>query len=363
MSLSGAMTRIERPMGVAPTLLYRYPEARIPVGARVIVQPDECAVVSSHGQALGVLGPGQHALDPNQHRFLESTVDIVSGGDTLACEVYLIAVGTFGGVQLQGSLGKLKDDAGKELPLWFTASLTVQAQDPEKLVQALDSRRDDPMEAVKFVAVRALRSVVERLSGRGDIVAQTVSREEGKVKRAAEEDGLGLGEIGVELLGIDQLDLMREAPMQPTAPEPPAGHPAQLGGFAPGTYPGAAPAMPPGAAELGWGIPGVFHLDQASGLHCQVNFFGSFVGTPVPPHQVQWVIDTIGETLFGIAQGFSGNVLEVPHHTQQLSAMLNDQVLPRLETAGLRGQVIVTHAELPPNDPGIAELMRRGGMQ
>jgi hypothetical protein len=118
-----------------------------------------------------------------------------------------------------------------------------------------------------------------------------------------------------------------------------------------------------GAAELGWGIPAVPHLDQASGLSCQVNIFGSFVGTPVPPQQVQWVIDTIGETLFMLAHSFAGNVLEVPHHTQQLTTMLNEQALPRLQQAGLQGHVVVTQVELPPTDPGIAELMRRSGMR
>ena len=436
--MSGAMTRIQRPPGMARSLLFRHPEARIPVGARLVVEVDECAVASAQGRVLGTWGPGNHVMSPDQHRFLEGAVDIVSGGDELACELYLIATGVFSGVEIHGSLGKLANDDGDPLPLWFSTSLTVRAQDPELLVPALDSRRDDPMEAVKFIAARSLRASVDRLVKRGAVVPATIAREAAKVKKAAQEDGLGLATIGVELLAIDSLELLREARMQvPAAPAAPGSAPGPAGagfgahaggsgaqpaagfglpptpgaaggqgapGFGVGTPPGGfgtppgsglggapgfggasagqpggaspglgAGAMMGGAAmaglpgpsaggnELGWAIPGVPHVDQGTGIACYVDCYGVFTGAPVPPERVQWVIDTIGEGLFGIASSFSGNVLEIPQHLAQLSMLLNNQVQPRLAPTGLVGQVTVTRVELPPHDPGCADLLRRHG--
>ncbi|MBN2196089.1 MAG: SPFH domain-containing protein [Polyangiaceae bacterium] len=348
MNVPQATARIERPLAEREVLLHRHPYDRVPIGARLAVASDECAVITSHGRVLGTLGPGTHRLVPEQVPFLEAAVDLVGGGQELLCEIYLLLTGTFTGVAVAGSLGKLRDDAGDEIPIWVTASLAVRLADPERLVGALAARREDPIQAVVFHAVRGLRSTLEHLVGRGEVVARTVARDATKVKRAGEASELGLTEIGLDLVGIETLELAREPPA--AAARPAAGSPGT------GPDPGL---LPPGSAEVGWVIPAVPHVDMGTGLRVGVTFHGSLVGTPVRPELMQWVVNAIGEALCAMGSDYSGHVLDIPSHAAELSALLTERVAPRLGAAGIQGQVSVTGFELPPQDPVVAELYRR----
>jgi hypothetical protein len=372
-----AALRIARPPEAAGLLLHRHPGDHLPAHAQLIVLPEEYAVFASTGGVLGVVGAGQHSISTQALPFLEPAVDLASGGATIVCDLYFVATTPVAG-PIEGPLGSIKDVAGAEVPLAFSAKVGVRAADPSKLVTALGASRGDPLHRVRHLAVRGLRAIVDKLNQRGEITPSTIGRATTAVAAEARKSGLGLEEAGIKLVSLDELVLRRADPNQPnsggqTAPAGQAGFgPPQPGpagapmGVAPPlaapSHPGFGPPADPGQpamAELRFSIPGVPHLDAQHGLEVRVNVHGAFLGDAVPPPLVQHVIDAMGEALFDLARTYSGSVLDLDHQREPLGAALTQRTAARIQQLGLRGHVAIAQIEYPQNDPAVAELIRR----
>ncbi|MCC6214165.1 MAG: hypothetical protein IT376_04815 [Polyangiaceae bacterium] len=270
-----ATLRVEVPVQQKGALYHRHPEHSLPPSATVVVDDGDVAVLTSSGRALGQLGPGTHALSPASAPFLASVVDPASGA--VDAEVHFLRTTPVSALPVGGPVGKLTDSNGNELAIAYQAKLSFVVRDPAKAALAFAHVRGDPVERVKQLVGRGLLASVVRLEKRGEVMISSLARAGRAVAEDAKTSELGLGDLGIDVLGLDGLELTRQAPgAEPAAAARPLPGPAPAG---------AAP--PPAAA---YAPPGPAGAPHAGGPHAGYAAAPGVAppGPPAPPPGPSW---------------------------------------------------------------------------
>jgi hypothetical protein len=90
--------------------LFRHPATAFPVGAEVVAGPTDAVVFVRNGGVVGILGPGNHRLDPAAVPFVASLMS--QGG--LGVEVWFVMTAPIAGFRAGGSLGDVIDGVTQE---------------------------------------------------------------------------------------------------------------------------------------------------------------------------------------------------------------------------------------------------------
>lgn len=125
------MERIARDEADRGRIVATRPSAPFPAGSRLVCR-DEVAIFSRWGSACGMLGPGEHALDPAAVPFLANVTD----AGRIECDVHFVTT-----VEVGVGLRKKKpivDPLSSEMvDVELTAEARVRASDPMRLHAAM----------------------------------------------------------------------------------------------------------------------------------------------------------------------------------------------------------------------------------
>jgi hypothetical protein len=127
------MRELARPEG-AGGLLARV--ASVPLGASLVVAPEDVAVLERNGAAIASIGPGTHELTVEAMPALRE----IAFGDVLDAELWFVRTAPLFGVRVGGPAGDVVDTpSGIYLRPRFSAEIAVAVADPSLLVAALAS--------------------------------------------------------------------------------------------------------------------------------------------------------------------------------------------------------------------------------
>jgi membrane protease subunit (stomatin/prohibitin family) len=119
-------------------IVYKWPNENIRKFSRAIVEADACAVFTSQGQVMGVVGPGQHQLDAKELPFLGLFIDWASGGDAFKAELYFVGAREFPNIRFGGRLDEVQDpQTGLIVTLRAFGEYALKVSDPTKLITNL----------------------------------------------------------------------------------------------------------------------------------------------------------------------------------------------------------------------------------
>jgi hypothetical protein len=185
--------QIQRPPD-ALGLTHHVPSGSIAVGAPILVDAGDRAVFVQSGRVLGVLGPGRHAADPAQIRFLEWAVR--PGARALDCETWFVR--EHGTVDVDGELGDIAIEAVFDVEILDAGAVASQLVVGRSLDEQLDHQ-----------LFRALPGVLDRVRAGGwpDDLDQAAEA----LALAAESDGLGFAQLGARFAGFVELHLTEHA--------------------------------------------------------------------------------------------------------------------------------------------------------
>jgi hypothetical protein len=125
------MREVARPEGDAG-LVVRV--SSVPLGAPLVVAPEDVAVIERGGEAIVSIGPGQHELTAAGIPEIAE----MAFGDVLDAELWFVRTAPLFGVKVGGPAGEIVDAAsGIYLRPRFFAEVAVAVADPSRLVAAL----------------------------------------------------------------------------------------------------------------------------------------------------------------------------------------------------------------------------------
>lgn len=174
------------------------------VGAKALVSPTQALVFVSRGQVAGMLGPGEHVLDPRAVPFLASIVEQRPTAAVLGDDVFWVLTGGSRSVEVSGALEPSSDmSMGEKITPRLNARIGLSVADPVRLVHGLAGNTDHGaveqwVKAQVLSEARALAAKVPRLA---DLVAEPKLIEHSRALGAALAPGLG--ELGLALTACE----------------------------------------------------------------------------------------------------------------------------------------------------------------
>lgn len=174
------------------------------VGATARVLSGQALVFVSRGQVAGVLGPGEHLLDPRAVPFLRSIVSERPGGAVLGDDVFWVKTAASEPFAVAGALEPVLDPAvGEKVTPKLDARIAVLVTDPVRLIQGLAGNTDHGAveQWVKALVVRQAQELAKKVPRLAELTA------EGKRVEHARDLGQavapGLAELGLGLASCE----------------------------------------------------------------------------------------------------------------------------------------------------------------
>lgn len=161
------MSVIERPQASAGAIAWSQKEATLRVGDVLRVREGEAAVITRWGSLMGVLGPGEHALDPARVPFLYNVLD--PGAAEGTADVSFVSTVEHGWHEMSAEPRRIADAAsGLEVDVRFTGSFSMQVTDPAALVREMpDPSHEAIYRWVESTVDRACRDVASAMASEG----------------------------------------------------------------------------------------------------------------------------------------------------------------------------------------------------
>ncbi len=157
---------IQRPDDKKDLIVYKHPDATIPMYAQLTVDADEAAVFFRDGSVVGTLrtaGAGQrHMLSSQNIPFLGRLVDKVTGGNVFLAELFFVTMRPVYDVRFGGELGYMEDPLlGEMVTPRIFGTFAFQVTDPERfVVNYVGIRRvDDNEQVLRWITGRFMNSV------------------------------------------------------------------------------------------------------------------------------------------------------------------------------------------------------------
>ena len=170
------------------------------VGGTARVLPSQALVFVADGRVAGVLGPGEHALDPRAVPFLGSIVRQRPGTPVLGDDVYWVKTEPCAEIEIAGALEPLVDpDGGEKVTPKLDARVSVFVVDAPRLLQGLAGNTDRGAveQWVRSEVVRAAKEIVKEVPRLSDMLSEPRRAEHAQALGRAlapllAERGLGL---------------------------------------------------------------------------------------------------------------------------------------------------------------------------
>lgn len=203
---------VARPDHLKPLIVYKHPDQNIPMGNRVTVDQDECAVFFKNGTVAGVLPPGQWPVSAQNIPFLAPLINSFTGGNALICEVFFVKTTPVRGVPFGGTAGEIIDPAtGLQVPIRIFGEFAVQVVDPTRFIVGYSGQAatGDNDTVLKWVKDKFLNSVCTVLTGLCEQEQKSILNIINNKERLAEafiQRAPNLNEIGVRITEMGKVE-------------------------------------------------------------------------------------------------------------------------------------------------------------
>jgi membrane protease subunit (stomatin/prohibitin family) len=204
---------VARPDDKKHLIVYKHPDQNIPLGNRVTIDQDECAVFFKNGVVMGVLGPGQAPIDAQNIPFLAPLINSFTGGNALIAELFFVKTMPVRGITFGGPAGDIVDPStGFQVPIRIFGEFAVQVVDPARFVigyvgQAAAAQDNDTV--LKWVRDRFLNSVTTVLTELCELEEKSVRLVVNNKERLAQafmQRTPNLNEIGIRIVEMGKLE-------------------------------------------------------------------------------------------------------------------------------------------------------------
>jgi membrane protease subunit (stomatin/prohibitin family) len=195
-------------------IVFKWPDQNIRKFSRAIVEPDAVAVFISQGHVMGILGPGQHALDAAELPFLGTFVDWATNSNAFKAEIYFVGAREFPNIRFGGRLDEVQDpQTGLIVTLRAFGEYALRVIDPARLILNLvgtvDVANNEAVTSwVTQQLLKCTRSGVtsELMSGAWQILGLSTHRAEIE-HGALEEANNELAGYGIVITRLGNLDI------------------------------------------------------------------------------------------------------------------------------------------------------------
>jgi len=134
---------IARPDGSKNQIVYKWPDASIPMAAQLTVEPDEVALFVREGKVVGVQQPGLVTLEGRNIPFLDVLIDAGTGGNFFRAEVYFVSTREFANLPFGGVIDNVVDpETQLAIGLRVFGDYSLKVVDPTALILNLVGSRD-----------------------------------------------------------------------------------------------------------------------------------------------------------------------------------------------------------------------------
>ena len=129
---------VARPDDAKAQVVWKHPDATIPMKSQLTVDSDEVAVFFRDGKVVQTMQPGRHTLDSSNLPFLSELVDSFTGGNVLLTEVYFVNTREHTGVKFGGRIGHVQDPkSGVPVETMVHGEFSFRVDDAEELITGL----------------------------------------------------------------------------------------------------------------------------------------------------------------------------------------------------------------------------------
>ncbi len=197
--------------------VFVFPQNPFPAGIGLMVGEGNAAVFVKDGSIVGTLGPGRHALDPNQLPFMWNLRD--ANGRFQASIMFV----SFAPLPARFATTTEVSGPGGQVAFQVFGTARYRIADPTRFVMASGL---DPMTAVKSVLsgeqLKALlRTALAEALGAGWQPLQLCADPTRLAQRVRELAAAGdLAQLGVEVVDVSELNVSVPQATQPAAPAP-----------------------------------------------------------------------------------------------------------------------------------------------
>jgi membrane protease subunit (stomatin/prohibitin family) len=134
---------IARPDAAKGQIVYKWPDASIPMAAQLTVEPDEVALFVREGKVMGVQQPGLVTLEGKNIPFLDMLIDAGTGGNFFKAELFFVSTREFANLPFGGVVDNVVDpETGLAIGLRVFGDYSLKVVDPTALILNLVGSRD-----------------------------------------------------------------------------------------------------------------------------------------------------------------------------------------------------------------------------
>lgn len=157
---------IARPDDAKPLVVWKHPDATIPMKSQLTVESDEKCVFFRDGKVVATLGPGRHTLDTANLPFLSNLVDSFTGGRVFIAEVFFVNVREHVSNKFGGRIGNVEDPkSGVPVETMVHGEFAFRVVDPAALITGLVGMgRSDPEQVPGWMKEQVLKVVRDRVA-------------------------------------------------------------------------------------------------------------------------------------------------------------------------------------------------------
>lgn len=208
---------VARPDSAKRFIVYKHPEATIPMYSQLTVDIDEAVVFFRDGSLVGVLrsaGVGQrHTLDSQNIPFLSRLVDSFTGGNVFITDLYFVTMRPIRDTKFGGPLQAMKDP---ELEITVSprifGTMMWQIKEPDRFIVNYLGMGGTPSndQVESFLQTRFMNSVkrtVPEFVIKNKIEVQALAAYHDELGKAFVERNDDLTDIGVQFLGLGDFTL------------------------------------------------------------------------------------------------------------------------------------------------------------
>ncbi len=178
------------------------------VGATARILPSQALAFVARGHVAGVLGPGEHVLDPRVIAFLGPIVQQRPGNAILGDDVFWVKMGVAESFQVGGALDPVLDPAvGEKVTPRLDARVSLVVSDPVRLIHGLAGKTDQGAveQWVKAHLLRHALELAKQVPRLSELVAEAKLPERAQALGRAAAPGLaelGLGLTSAEIVAF-----------------------------------------------------------------------------------------------------------------------------------------------------------------